>query len=88
MVNKIGLLLNGYNTNKKDAMAINDKRYMIKCVWEDERGNNYVFYSRKYNEPYFKKEFEKLNLKTLKVRFKSSNKYIVITEKIDKKLMA
>lgn len=88
LANKGVVFLDKYNLNKHDVKTVNYKTYIIKCVWEDEIGNNYVFYSKKYDEPYFKTEFEKLNLETLKVRFKSAKKYIVLTEKIDRKLMA
>lgn len=80
--------LDSLNLNKNGVKKDNYKTFIIKCVWEDEKGEKYTFYSKKYNEPYFKTEFEKLDLKTLNVRFKDKKKYIVITEKIDKKLMA
>lgn len=61
--------------------------YIIQCHWVDEAGREYTFYSKKFNDPYFAKEFEKMDINKLEVRFKSKNKYIVITEKIDKELM-
>ena len=76
------------NLDKKGVKKYNYKTFIIKCAWEDEKGDKYTFYSKKYNQPYFKTEFEKLDLKTLNVRFKDKKRYIVITEKIDKKLMA
>lgn len=62
------------------------KVYVIECNWTDEKGEQYIFYSKPYKEPYFIQEFEKMNIKELPVRVKNKMQYIVITEKIDKKL--
>lgn len=63
------------------------KSVVIECLWMDENGEKYIFYSKPFNEPYFVKEFEKMKITELPVRFKNKKRYIVITEKIDKKLM-
>ena len=88
ILNKGVDFLNSLNLNINGVKKVVYKTFIIKCVWEDEKGDKYTFYSKKYNQPYFKTEFEKLDLKTLNVRFKDKKRYIVITEKIDKKLMA
>ena len=61
--------------------------YVIKCSWIDLKGEKHIFYSKSYNEPYFENEFNKMGIEELPVRFKNKKRYIVITEKIDKRLM-
>lgn len=64
------------------------KSFILECKWKDINDVEYTFYSEAFHEPYFMKEFEKLNIEKLTVRFKEENKsqYIVLTEKIDKRL--
>jgi len=64
------------------------KEYKIECTGKDEAGNVHTFYSRNFKESYLEKEIKKLNLDTLKVRYKKyqPNKYIVLTESLEKRL--
>ena len=85
--------LNGREVDA-DVVKINEKtlfgkkNFVIQCKWVDEKGVEYIFNSLNYTEPYFIHEFDKMHIEKLKVRFKENNisKYVVITEKIDRKL--
>lgn len=93
-VRKIILYLS--TRNSREVMAkierIIDKsnsvyeEYIIECYWIDEKGEKYIFYSNPYRDSSVIEVIEEMNIKELPVRVKSKRKYVVITDKIDKKL--
>lgn len=60
----------------------------IECRGKDEAGNIRTFYTRNFQDKGIDKEVERLNLKTLTVRYKKNNpeKYVVLTERLEKSL--
>lgn len=71
-----------------NGIYFGQKYFRIQCQWKDERGISHTFYSEKFTEIGFDKVFEKMNITTLTVRIKENNpsKYVVLTDKIHKKL--
>lgn len=85
--------LNGIEIRAKIVKVIETqklwwKEYKIECAGKDEVGNIHHFYSRNFKEAYLENEIEKMKLDTLKVRYKkyNPNKYIVLTESLEKRL--
>ena len=85
--------LNGIEISAKITKVIEMKKlwwteYKIECEGKDEAGNVHLFYSRNFREVYIENEIKKMKLGTLKVRYKKyqPNKYIVLTESLEKRL--
>lgn len=63
------------------------KEYKIECIGKDETGDTHTFYTRNFMEN-ITNEIKRMKLNTLKVRYKKyePNKYIVLTESLEKRL--